>query len=86
MVYTKYKIQINGSVYLTTGKMADTLIHVAKEKYEKEGKNAIVAIRKGQVQEMLREVYGDSESLDCAIMEYNRKGFLVYFNKAKEAK
>lgn len=75
---TQYTITVNEHSYVGSKKLVKTLISMAKEKYKKENKNAIVALEKGKIIEMRNDVFESRKEMLKQIQEYNLKGLLVH--------
>ena len=69
--------------YQTTKKMALATINLAKSKYEKENKHAIVAVEKHNMVTMRRDVFKSSEQLLNEVNGWERGGFKCYYVQAK---
>lgn len=72
-------VNVNNTMYSLTVKVFHALLKTAKEKFEAEGKFAILAVQKGDYCEMRKDVFADKAALETAKIELRRKGFMVYY-------
>ena len=77
------KLIIEDKVYMQTQKMANAIVSLAKSKYESQNVNAIVALKKGDIIVLRKDVFDDIVSLDEAVKEGKQAGYTCYYNKAK---
>jgi hypothetical protein len=54
------------------------MINTAKENFKRKKANAIVALEKGNVIEMRKDVFKDKNELHKAVDEYKASGFIVH--------
>lgn len=75
------KLIVGNKVYMVSEKMADATISLAINKYLGQNINAIVALKKGDMVVLKKDVYDDTESLDKAIKEWEHGGYECYHSK-----
>lgn len=74
-------VLIDDKVHQMTDKVAKVLIKMAKEKYRKEMRNAIVAVEKDGKIEMRRDVFGTFKDLQKQAQELKANGFKAHYVK-----
>lgn len=74
---------IGSKAYNCTRKMAIATIELAKQKYEKEDVNAIVAVEKDGFISLLKDVYKNNEKLIEQVSLWSRGGYIVHYTVKK---
>lgn len=67
-----------------TYKMAQSIIDTAREKYIKEGTNAIVAVQKGDVLSLMKDTFESADEFIKAISKWERGGYKCFYTVKKE--
>lgn len=75
------KVLIGKKVWEMSIKQSKAIIEMAKQKYK--GKNAIVAVQKGDYITLLKDVFDSSESLEKAIKDWEESGYKCEYIKVK---
>ena len=77
------RLIIEDKVYELTENMAMATVNIAKDKYMKEGINAIVGVRKDNIISMMRDVFDTTAALEEAVTNWEHGGYTCYYVKAK---
>ena len=78
-------VVIGTKAYNMTRKMALSVIDLAKQKYEKENVNAIVAVEKDGIIAMQKDVHKEDTMID-AVANWTKGGYKVYYTTKREEK
>lgn len=70
---------VGNKVWQVSRKMANATINLAKQKYEKQNVNAIVAVSKGNTYNLHKDVYGTAEEMLDAVTKWINGGYSVYY-------
>jgi hypothetical protein len=71
-----YIISVNDHTYAADLQHVENCIRIGKEAMK--SKNAIIAVKKGNVMQLLSEVFKSKQELNKTIVEYVKQGFKVY--------
>jgi hypothetical protein len=71
-----YIISVNDHTYAADIQHVNACIAIGKETMK--GKLAIIAVKKGNIVQLLSEVYKSKQALNQAMVEYVKQGFKVY--------
>lgn len=63
--------------------MALNIVLLAKEKYKKENVNAIVAVEKGKIFTLQKDVFEDTDAFVKAIQNWERGGYKCHYTTKK---
>lgn len=74
------KVIIGKKVWEVSRKMANSIIEMAKQKYKKEGVNAVVAVEKDDVISLLKDTFDNTDALVKAISNWERGGYRCYYS------
>ena len=77
---------VDNAGYRCSRKMALATINLAKEKFEKEGVNAIVAVEKHGIVSLRKDVYEENEKFHKEIADWEKGGFKCYYVQVKGKK
>lgn len=80
------KLVVSNKVHQVSEKMADAAIALSKNKYSAQNVNAIVAVRKGDMIVLQKDVYRDTEAFDKAVKDWEHGGYKCYYTKKEEVK
>lgn len=75
------RMVISSKVWQVTRKMANTTINIAKQKYEKEGVKAIVAVEKDGIIALQKDVHESTEAFEKAKQDWISGGYICYYTK-----
>lgn len=75
----KHVCMIENKVYMLDTATINAILNLAKEKYRKLGKHAIVGVEKDGVLDMKREVFRDLGALLGKKKTYSDEGFKVHY-------
>lgn len=76
-------VLIQGHTYEVSGKMVNSLVELAREAVA--GRNAIIALRKGEYMEFRRDIFENKETLTKQVGEYTKRGMIVYYVLGEES-
>ena len=74
---------IGSKAYNCTKRMAIATIELAKQKYEKEDVNAIVAVEKDGIVSLQKDVYTNNFEMINQIAMWSRGGYIVHYTSKK---
>lgn len=77
-------VVLGKKVWQVSRKMADAMLSMAKQKYEKENANAIFAVEKGNVISLQKDVFDNTEAFVKAVSNWERGGYKCYYTTKKE--
>lgn len=70
---------VGNKVWQVSKKMANATINMAKQKYEKQNVNAIVAVAKGNVVCLHKDVYETAEEMLAEVTKWINGQYSVYY-------
>ncbi|HWT74319.1 MAG TPA: hypothetical protein VN258_06330 [Mobilitalea sp.] len=76
MTNSDYIISVNNHTYSADLQHVESCIRIGKEAMK--GKNAIIAVKKGNIVMLLSEIYKSKQELNKTMAEYVKQGFNVY--------
>ena len=65
-------------------KMAQTIIKVGREQYEKQNVNAIVAVQKDNVISLMKDTFEDTSKFISEIVRWEKGGYKCFYTTKKE--
>lgn len=77
------KVIMGDKVWSCTRKMANNIISLGKAKYQKLNVNAIVAVEKGNMIVLQKDVYEDEEEFTKEIQNWALGGYYCHYNLKK---
>ena len=77
------RLIIDKKVWEITRKMANTIINMAKQKYNEENVNAVVAVEKDKVISLQKDVFDKTDALVEAVANWERGGYKCYYTTKK---
>lgn len=70
---------VGSKAYNCTRKMAKATIELAKQNYEKQNVNAIVAVEKDGIISLQKDVYDSAEEMLDAVVTWTKGKYSVYY-------
>ena len=77
------KVVIDKKVWEVTRKMANGIISMAKKKYSEENVNAVVAVEKGNIISLQKDVFDKTDAFVKAVANWERGGYKCYYTTKK---
>ena len=73
------KVIIDKKIWEMSKKQLKCIIEMAKQKYEKENKYAIVAVSKDGIATLLKDEFNSYEMMKSAVLSWEKSGYECYY-------